>query len=186
MQPLDTALVEDPRFDFFSVSASLDFAVFLVSQYGGYTTTLLSPTPPGEQCNNAACREHSLCPVGFYKQYAGDLTPCTPCGVGYFQNQTGSSTCLRCPEGKLCPLASASPIDKEDIKDVDSTKYVFPMNNATSVQKLMLLSLVAPFAGSARRAYFYAMLAVSLALLVLASTFAWLRSRKRASKYVFN
>eukprot|EP00741_Cyanophora_paradoxa_P012972 tig00020660_g12528.t1 len=65
------------------------------------------------RCSDGTISEDGLecrpCDAGTFR--SGNLTECTPCPFGTFAADPGATECLSCPSGKLCPVATAEPID---------------------------------------------------------------------------
>ena len=51
-----------------------------------------------------------LCPAGHYCPTDGLAAPIL-CVNGTYQNETGETSCLQCPAGKLCQPVSSTPSD---------------------------------------------------------------------------
>ena len=51
-----------------------------------------------------------LCPAGHYCPTDGLAAPIL-CVNGTYQNETGETSCLQCPAGKLCLPVSSTPSD---------------------------------------------------------------------------
>lgn len=114
----------------------------------------------------------TYCRKGSFKASSGSKV-CQSCQDGYYQLKTGQTSCVECPVRYYCPWPSSppSPCDKEQICPAGSKtpqedcKGLLTRNNETEECEMS--------------AIVYAVIAVSLAVVVAAIGFVILRKYRR-------
>lgn len=128
--------------------------------------------PPGQEADRMGAQNCTYCQKGSFKPSSGSEV-CHSCQDGWYQLKTGQTSCLECPEGHYCPWPNSEPVpcDKEQICPPGSSapkedcKGLMTLNNET--EECEMSPIV------------YALIAVSLAVVVAAIGFVILRKYRR-------